>query len=278
MKVPKIVLSIAGTDSSGGAGIGADLAVFRELNLHGCFAITAMTAQNTTGVRSIEASSKQFLADQIDMVLEDLDLSAIKTGMLFSAELIELVALKLKNCAAPLVVDPVMLAKSKAVLLQKSAISCMKSELISRAFFITPNLDEAALLVDGEISSMDDMKEAARILQGMGARNVIIKGGHREGSEVGDLLLLEAGEFWLIKAPRIDTKNTHGTGCSHSAALAGFLARGLGAREAAIFAKRFVHLGILHGHGQALGHGHAPINWAAYKDNQGILELGIERL
>src|SRR4051812_7189900 len=211
------VLSIAGSDSGGGAGIQADLKTFAALGCFGMTAITALTAQNTLGVRSIHAVPTQILADQIDAVVEDIGVDAVKIGMLHSAPTVQTVAAAIdRHRLERVVLDPVMVATSGARLIDPAAVETLIRELFPRAVVVTPNLDEAALLVDHPLRNEADMERAARQLLERGARAVLLKGGHLEGDTVSDLLLVAGSAPRWFRAPRIATQNTHGTGCTLS--------------------------------------------------------------
>lgn len=266
-----VVMTIAGSDSGGGAGIQADLKTFQELGLFGTSAITALTAQNTLGVTGVHAAPAEFVAQQMDAVLSDFDVKAIKTGMLFSAPIITAVAQRLQSFAGALVVDPVMIAKGGASLLQQQAISALRTELLPIATVLTPNIPEAEVLSGIQILSVGDMQHAAQILLDLGVKNVVMKGGHSIEADARDHVYLADGRHFSMTTPRIDTPNTHGTGCTFSAALAAFLAQGFGMPEAMIEAKRFIHLGIVHD--LHLGHGHGPTNHHAYRQQQGQCEV-----
>jgi len=261
------VLSIAGSDSGGGAGIQADLKTFSALGCYGMTAITALTAQNTCGVRAIHAVPPQMLRDQIDAVMEDIGADAVKIGMLHSPEIVQTVAQAIDRHAMQHVVfDPVMVATSGAVLIDDAAIEVLVRELFVRAAVITPNLDEAALLVGYRLGSTQDMERAALDLLAKGARAVLLKGGHLPGSHVMDLLLSANGEKLWMQATRIDSPNTHGTGCTLSSAIAAHLALGASLPEAVQQARRFVRGALQAGAlvhtgkgGGPLNHGYAPV-------------------
>lgn len=257
-------LTIAGSDSGGGAGIQADIKTFQELGVFGMSALTAITAQNTLGVHGVYPVSVQALSEQIDAVATDLRPDALKTGMLFNAEIIARAAAKIKeHKLTKLVIDPVMIAKGGASLLEKEAISALREELLPHAFAITPNIPEAESLTSIEINSADDRKRAAEKLHQYGAKNVIIKGGHQPDSDEVIDLLFDGKEFLALSNPFIDTRHTHGTGCTFSAALTAELAKGNGIIEAFETAVRFVHEAIKNGIN--LGEGHGPTNHFAYK-------------
>jgi len=255
------VLSIAGSDSGGGAGIQADLKTFSALGCYGMTAITALTAQNTCGVRSIHAVPPQMLRDQIDAVMEDIGADAVKIGMLHSPEIVQTVAEAIDRHAMQHVVfDPVMVATSGAVLIDNAAIEVLVRELFVRAAVITPNLDEAALLVGYPLGSKQDMERAALDLLAKGARAVLLKGGHLPGRNVMDLLLSAGGEKLWMQAPRIDSPNTHGTGCTLSSAIAAHLALGASLPDAVQQARNFVREALQAGAQVRTGKGSGPLN------------------
>ena len=255
------VLSIAGSDSGGGAGIQADLKTFSALGCYGMTAITALTAQNTCGVRAIHAVPPQMLRDQIDAVMEDIGADAVKIGMLHSPEIVQTVAQAIDRHAMQHVVfDPVMVATSGAVLIDNAAIEVLVRELFGRAAVITPNLDEAALLVGYPLGSKQDMERAALDLLAKGARAVLLKGGHLPGHNVMDLLLSAGGEKLWMEAPRIDSPNTHGTGCTLSSAIAAYLALGASLPDAVQQARNFVREALQAGAQVRTGKGSGPLN------------------
>ncbi|KON88376.1 phosphomethylpyrimidine kinase [Sporosarcina globispora] len=262
MRVNK-ALTIAGSDSGGGAGIQADLKTFQELGVFGMSALTAVTAQNTQGVQGVYPMTAEAVASQIQSIGEDLRPDAVKTGMLFSAEIIESVSKKIAKYGwKNIVTDPVMIAKGGASLLQNEAIAAMKKHLIPLSMVITPNIPEAEVLTDIRIRSLDDKKQAAVELHKLGARNVIIKGGHDEGKDIAADLLFDGGSFSEFKSKRIQTANTHGTGCTFSAAITAGLADGLSVQQAVDRAKQFIQAAIEHDLG--IGSGHGPTNHWAY--------------
>ena len=257
------VLSIAGSDSGGGAGIQADLKTFSALGCFGMTAITALTAQNTTGVRAIHAVPLDMLDAQIDAVVEDIGVDAVKIGMLHSAATVQAVAAAIdRHRLERVVLDPVMVATSGATLIDREAIEVLVAQMFPRAALVTPNLDEAALLVGRTLSSEADMEAAARELLARGARAVLVKGGHLSGNTVSDLLLArDAAPVWL-RGPRIPSANTHGTGCTLSSAIAAHLARGV-TLEAAVRASRDYIRGALQaGAPVRTGAGSGPLNHA----------------
>jgi hydroxymethylpyrimidine/phosphomethylpyrimidine kinase len=261
------VLSIAGSDSGGGAGIQADLKTFSALGCFGTTAITALTAQNTCGVRSIHGAPPEMLRDQIDAVMDDIGADAVKIGMLNSPEIVRTVAQAIdRHGLSNVVFDPVMVATSGAVLIDNTAVEVLVRELFGRVAVITPNLDEAALLVGQALTSPQDMEQAAMTLLGQGARAVLLKGGHLQGAVVVDLLLTAAGEKVWMEGARIHSPNTHGTGCTLSSAMAAHLALGATLTEAVQRGREFVRAALLAGSrvrtgrcSGPLNHGHAPV-------------------
>ena len=255
------VLSIAGSDSGGGAGIQADLKTFAALGCYGMTAITAITAQNTCGVRAIHPIPAQMLRDQIDAVLEDIGADAVKIGMLHGPAIVRTVAEAIDRHALKNVVfDPVMVATSGAVLIDNAAVDVLVRELFPRAVVITPNLDEAALLVGRPLTSAPDMEHAAQALIDKGARAVLIKGGHLPGDTVIDLLVTNSGEKFWMQAPRIHSPNTHGTGCTLSSAMAAHLALGASLVDAVQRARTYVREALQAGAQVRTGTGSGPLN------------------
>ena len=251
-------LTIAGSDSGGGAGIQADLKTFAAFGVYGSSVITAVTAQNTLGVTAIQEIDLDVIASQIDAVMSDIGAAAVKSGMLSSAEIIETVAEGAKRHGMRnLVVDPVMVAASGDRLLREDAVGALKSLLLPLALVVTPNVPEAEVLVGEKLAGEDEIRDAARAIAGMGAANVIIKGGHMEGPESTDLLYDGAG-FTEYSAPRIDTTNTHGTGCTFSSAIASGLAKGKSVADATSDAKAYVTEAIRFAY--PVGEGHGPLN------------------
>jgi hydroxymethylpyrimidine/phosphomethylpyrimidine kinase len=255
------VLSIAGSDSGGGAGIQADLKTFAALGCFGMTAITALTAQNTCGVRAIHPVPPDMLRAQIDAVLEDIGADAVKVGMLHSPEIVRTVAQAIdRHQLSRVVFDPVMVATSGAKLIDDPAIAVLVAELFPRTALITPNLDEAALLVGRPLASAQDMAQAAAELGARGARAVLLKGGHLTGDKVIDVLLEASGEPIWMAAPRIDTANTHGTGCTLSSAIAAHLALGATLTQAVQQARDFVRQALQAGASVKTGQGSGPLN------------------
>ena len=257
----KRILTIAGSDSGGGAGIQADLKAITVLGGYGMSVLTALTAQNTMGVRAVHEVPASFVEKQIDAVLSDIGADAIKTGMLANAEIIKVVVRKIKQYRMKkVVVDPVMVAKGGASLLRKEAEETLIRDLIPLALLVTPNLHEASVLTGLKIKSIEEMKRAARSIFEMGPRYVVVKGGHLKGEAID--LLFDGRNFVEIRAPRIETKNTHGTGCTFASAITTFIARGDSVPEAVRKAKTFITLAIQSG--LAIGKGTGPTNPFAY--------------
>lgn len=255
------VLSIAGSDSGGGAGIQADLKTFSALGCYGMTAITALTAQNTCGVRAIHGVPPNMLRDQMDAVLEDIGADAVKIGMLHATEIVHTVAEAIDRHALKNVVfDPVMVATSGSVLIDKAAVDVLVRELFPRVTVITPNLDEAALLVGRAITSAHEMEQAALTLLAQGAHAVVLKGGHLPGDTVIDLLVTQTGEKVWMQAPRIHSPNTHGTGCTLSSAMAAHLALGASLVEAVQQARIYVREALQAGSQVRTGQGSGPLN------------------
>ncbi|HXM55038.1 MAG TPA: bifunctional hydroxymethylpyrimidine kinase/phosphomethylpyrimidine kinase [Candidatus Dormibacteraeota bacterium] len=254
---PPVGLTIAGSDSGGGAGIQADLKTFAALGVHGTSAITAVTAQNTRGVSGYVELPLDIVRAQIDEVVGDLAPAAAKTGMLSSAEIIETVAAAVEEHGIDsLVVDPVMVAKGGARLLRDEAVDALRSRLLPLAAVITPNLPEAEVLLGRRIASREERERAARDLVALGCRAAVVKGGHAEG-DADDVVFDGADVTWLA-GERVATVNTHGSGCVFSAAIAAGLARGLALPEALREAKTFIAGAIRHS--LAIGGGHGPVN------------------
>lgn len=256
MSIPR-ALTIAGSDSGGGAGIQADLKTFSALGVYGLTAITAVTAQNTRDVTAIVELPPQAVAQQIDAVVTDIGVDAAKTGMLSSAPIIEAVAERIRHHRlTALVVDPVMISKSGAALLRPEAIDALRRQLLPLALVVTPNLHEASALAGWEIRTVAQMEEGARLLGGLGPRYVVVKGGHLEGAAVD--VLFDGTRVERLEAPRIHTPHTHGTGCVFSAAITAYLARGEEVTQAIRAAKRFITRAIENA--LPLGGGHGPAN------------------
>jgi hydroxymethylpyrimidine/phosphomethylpyrimidine kinase len=252
------VLTIAGSDSGGGAGIQADLKTFAAHGVYGLSAVTAVTAQNTLGVTAVQALPADLVTAQIEAVAGDLEPSAVKTGMLATAAIVEAVAAAIESLDLPnVVVDPVMVAKGGERLLDADAVDVLRAELIPRALVVTPNAAEAAWLSGIEVRSLDAAREAAERIRRLGARAVIVKGGHLGGLYSVDVLC-DADGVVELTAERIDTRHTHGTGCTFASAIAANLAVGLALRDAARLAKEYVTGAILCA--PELGGGHGPLD------------------
>jgi hydroxymethylpyrimidine/phosphomethylpyrimidine kinase len=258
-------LTIAGSDSGGGAGVQADLKTFSALGCYGMSVITAITAQNTHEVTAVHAVPVEVIAAQLDAVMSDIGTDAIKVGMLFSPEITEAVGAGLRRWGAGLiVVDPVMVSKSGDRLLTESAVEALKQHIFPLAEVITPNLPEAAALLGRPVETRDEMEPAARHLLETGPRAVLLKGGHLDGDSAADVLVYRGrgGEVmsrWY-DFERIDTPNTHGTGCTLSSAIASFLARGEGLDNAVEHARAYMQAAIAAGAHYQLGHGHGPVH------------------
>ena len=258
----RVALTIAGSDSSGGAGIQADLKTFAALGVYGASAITAITAQSTVGVVESFALPADLVAAQIEAVAGDIDIQATKTGMLADAAIVEAVAAAVESFDLPnLVVDPVMVAKGGDRLLDDDAVHTMRSALLRLARVVTPNVPEAEVLSGMAIHSLDDMREAGHRILRLGPRAVIVKGGHLAGATSPDLLISAGGET-LLDGPRLAVASTHGTGCTFASAIAACLARGAELPAAVQEASDYVAGAIAHG--LAIGRGHGPLDhfWA----------------
>ncbi|MES2822910.1 MAG: bifunctional hydroxymethylpyrimidine kinase/phosphomethylpyrimidine kinase [Pseudomonadota bacterium] len=256
-----IALTIAGSDSGGGAGIQADLKAFAALSVYGCSAITSLTAQNTLGVQGVLPIPPEFVAAQINSVLTDMQVGAVKTGMLATAEIIEAVANILNAYPViPVVLDPVMVATSGDRLLAQSAITVLIKKLMPRAIIITPNLLEAAALLDVPVAQTEtQIQLQAEQLLAMGAQAVLMKGGHAQGAEANDFLFTNNEQF-LFSAARINTRNTHGTGCTLAAAITAGLAKKLSLYDAVLQAKDYLHNALLQAHKLNIGQGSGPVH------------------
>lgn len=252
----RTALTIAGSDSGGGAGIQADLRTFQRFGVFGTSAITAVTAQNTLGVRAVQALDADLVAAQIDAVAEDFAISATKIGMLANAKIVRAVAEALdRHRLATVVLDPVMIAKGGDALLSADAVAALRDELLARATILTPNLTEAESLTGRSITTVAEMRDAAADLLRAGARAVVIKGGHLEGPAID--LFVDARSSEEMSAPRLATAHTHGTGCTFASAIAARLALGDDLLPAVRAAKAYVHRAIELAPG--LGHGHGPL-------------------
>ncbi len=255
-RVP-IALTIAGSDSGGGAGIQADLKTFSALGVYGASAITAITAQNTERVTQVLELPADLVAAQIDAVVGDIGADAVKTGMLSSAGIIEVVAGKVREHGLrPLVVDPVMVAKSGDRLLREDAVCALREQLMPLATIVTPNLPEAEVLLGRGLASWDDVREGAKEIVSLGAQAVVMKGGHREGPATD--LFYDGREFHEFTASRVNTTSSHGTGCTFAAAIAAALAKGSDPRGAVAMAKAYVTKALQSAY--PVGHGNGPVH------------------
>ncbi|MBO9128833.1 bifunctional hydroxymethylpyrimidine kinase/phosphomethylpyrimidine kinase [Bacillus sp. 165] len=264
MKVNR-ALTIAGSDSGGGAGIQADLKTFQELKVYGMTVITAITAQNTLGVQGVYPVPVEGIQEQLQSIADDLKPNAVKLGMLFSSEIISLVAEQLSEYKwKNIVLDPVMIAKGGAALLQKEAVTALQEKLLPLATVITPNIPEAEVITGMQIVTIEDSKEAAKQLHTWGAQYVVMKGGHAtyQGEEVVDLLF-DGETFLEFKSPRINSIQTHGSGCTFAAAITAELAKGYTIYQAVEEAKSFITKAIEHE--LNIGSGHGPTNHFAYQ-------------
>lgn len=254
---PAKALTIAGSDSGSGAGIQADLKTFAALGVYGTSALTAVTAQNTRGVFAVAEVPEEIVAMQIDLILEDIGADAAKTGMLSSGSIISVVADRIEAWGvSSLVVDPVMVAKGGHPLLQERAVSALREKLLPLALVVTPNIPEAEILAGMKIATPEAAREAARVIAALGPRYVVVKGGHLAGDATD--VVFDGEAFTEFSAERIQTQNTHGTGCSFSAAITAFLARGFAPLEAIDRAKRWLTEAIRQSY--AIGDGHSPVN------------------
>ena len=255
------VLIVAGSDSGGGAGIQADIKTISMLDGYAASAITALTAQNTEGVFGVLPIPPDFIRRQIEVVLDDIGADVIKTGMLHDAAVIEAIVAVLQERAAaiPVVVDPVMIAKGGARLIDPAAIEALKRLLVARAEIITPNLPEAEALCGAKIGDVPEMRAAGETLLALGCRAALVKGGHLSGETVSDVLVT-AGGVRVWESPRIKTRHTHGTGCTLASAIAAGLAQGLGVEGAVDRARNYVQRAIAGAPG--LGRGHGPLDHA----------------
>ena len=260
----KKALTIAGSDSGGGAGVQADLKSFAALGVFGTCAITALTAQNTVGVEGVHVVPPDFVARQIDAVVKDIGVDAVKTGMLSNSAIIQVVAAKVvEHGLGPLVVDPVMMAKSGDALLEPEARDALVSVLLPLAAVVTPNLPEAEVLCGFSITDIEGMRRAAQEIHAKGPRCVVVKGGHLLGTGFSTDLFYDGERYEELSAARIDTRNTHGTGCTFASAIAARLALGDGMLDAVRAAKIYVSEVLAASSGLRIGHGHGPMNHMA---------------
>jgi hydroxymethylpyrimidine kinase/phosphomethylpyrimidine kinase len=258
---PVKVLCIGGSDSSGGAGIQADLKAINACGCYGMSVITAITAQNTRGVQDIYPVSSKFVAQQLESVLSDIGADAVKTGMLLTAGVVQVVVKKIKEYnIGRVVVDPVMIAKGGCSLMQDKAWEALVKKLLPLAFVVTPNIPEAEGLTRSKIKSVDEMKKAAALIHNLGAKNVVIKGGHLPGAKQSGAvdILYDGKKYYEFFAPWIDSYDTHGTGCTYASVLAAEIARGVKVVAAAEKAKKLVTDAIINS--LKIGAGHGPVN------------------
>ena len=255
------VLSIAGSDSGGGAGIQADLKTFSAMGSYGMTAITALTAQNTLGVQAIHGVPASFLKAQLQSVLDDIGVDAVKIGMLHSPEVVEVVAWAIDHYGlTQVVLDPVMVATSGDRLIAEETVSVLVKELFPRVQLVTPNLDEASLLLQQPLTAVDQLHNAAQALLDMGANAVLLKGGHLPGDVLCDVLQTPDSDAVVFEATRIHSRNVHGTGCSLSSAIAAHLASGKTMADAVAAARAFIRQAIASGAAVKTGEGHSPLN------------------
>jgi hydroxymethylpyrimidine/phosphomethylpyrimidine kinase len=255
------VLSIAGSDSGGGAGIQADLKTFAALGCYGMTAITALTAQNTLGVQAIHGVPASFLKAQLQSVLDDIGVDAVKIGMMHSPEVVEVVAWAIDHYGlTQVVLDPVMVATSGDRLIAEETVSVLVKELFPRVQLVTPNLDEASLLLQQPLTAVDQLHNAAQALLDMGANAVLLKGGHLPGDVLCDVLQTPDSDAVVFEATRIHSRNVHGTGCSLSSAIAAHLASGKTMADAVAAARAFIRQAIADGASVKTGEGHGPLN------------------
>jgi hydroxymethylpyrimidine/phosphomethylpyrimidine kinase len=260
----KRALTIAGSDSGGGAGIQADLKTFAALGVYGTCAVTALTAQNTVTVEGVYPIPADFVGRQIDAIVKDIGVDAVKTGMLSSGGIIETVAEKIREYRlGPVVVDPVMMAKSGDALLQPEAREALERALLPLADVLTPNIPEAEALCGFKIGDLEAMRRAARVILEKGPRCVVVKGGHLEGTESSTDLFFDGARIEELAVKRLDTPNTHGTGCTFASAIAARLALGDGPFDAVHAAKRYVSAILAASSAMKIGHGHGPMNHMA---------------
>jgi hydroxymethylpyrimidine/phosphomethylpyrimidine kinase len=257
-----VAMTIAGSDPSGGAGLQADLKTFHQHGIYGTSVVTLLTVQNTQTVESVEVLAPEFVVAQLDAVLNDIPPPAAKTGALGNAAVIEAIAERAENFSFPLVVDPVMVSKHGAPLIDDEAAGVLRQKLLPHALLITPNVPEAARLAEIEVTDLATMEKAAAVISRLGAKNVLVKGGHLQGDPVD--VLWTAGENHSLPAERVDTTHTHGTGCVFSAAITARLAKGEDLVTAVKAAKQFITAAIQNGPG--LGQGYGPVNMHARTD------------
>ena len=257
-----VAMTIAGSDPSGGAGLQADLKTFHQHGVYGTSVVTLLTVQNTQKVESVEVLGPEFVVSQLDAVLDDIPPTAAKTGALGNAAVIEAIAERAERFSFPLVIDPVMVSKHGAPLIDDEAVQVLRRKLLPHAFLITPNVPEAARLAEMEVSDLLTMEKAAAVISRLGAKNVLVKGGHLKGDPVD--VLWTAGENHSLPAERVATTHTHGSGCVFSAAITARLAKGEDLVTAVKAAKQFITAAIQNSPG--LGQGYGPVNMHARTD------------
>lgn len=268
------VMTIAGSDSGAGAGIQADLKTFAARGVFGLSVLTALTAQNTVGVQGVLEIPPDFVALQIDSIVSDIGVDGVKTGMLSSAPIISVVAAKIvEHHLTPLVVDPVMVAKGGDALLRDDAKDALIQQLLPLATLVTPNLPEASVLCGFEIGSLDDMRRAAQAIRELGPKYVLVKGGHLSSLTEAIDLLYDGSTFKEYRAPRIQTRNDHGTGCTFASAIAAELAKGLPIGDAVTIAKDYLTRIMAASVKLGIGHGHGPMNHMAVMATFSIREV-----
>jgi hydroxymethylpyrimidine kinase/phosphomethylpyrimidine kinase len=255
------VLSIAGSDPGGGAGIQADLKTFAAMRCYGMAVVTALTAQNTRGVTGVHVPPASFLGAQIDAIFADIDVAAVKIGMLANGEIARLVAERLQRYRPPFIVlDPVLVATSGDSLGTPDTVAAMREALIPAASLVTPNIPEAARLADRPLArDLDDMRRTAEVIHRFGVPAVLVKGGHLHGTTSEDVLF-DGSTHHVLSSPRVDTHNTHGTGCTLSSAIAASLANGLDLKAAVAHAKAYLTAALATSEALRVGHGHGPVH------------------
>ncbi|MEE1899223.1 bifunctional hydroxymethylpyrimidine kinase/phosphomethylpyrimidine kinase [Flavobacterium rakeshii] len=255
------VLTIAGTDPSGGAGIQADLKTFSALGCYGMSVITALVAQNTTGVRGIHNVPAQFVEQQLDAVMEDIRPNAIKIGMVHTSQLVEVIAATLKKYPdIPVVFDPVMVATSGDKLIEDTTIAVIVSQLFPLVTLITPNMDEASLLANMPIETVAQMQQAGKVISATGCKALLMKGGHLQTEQLTSILMDRNGVVNTYVSNKVDTNNVHGSGCTLSSAIASYLARGEELQNAVALAQEYINGAIYHGRDVLIGNGNGPLN------------------
>ncbi|WP_330443489.1 bifunctional hydroxymethylpyrimidine kinase/phosphomethylpyrimidine kinase [Flavobacterium sp. C4GT6] len=256
-----IVLTIAGTDPSGGAGIQADLKTFSALGCYGMSVITALVAQNTTGVRGIHNVPAQFVEQQLDAVMEDIRPDAIKIGMVHTSQLVEVIAATLKKYPdIPVVFDPVMVATSGDKLIEDATIAVIVSQLFPLVTLITPNMDEASLLANMPIETVAQMQQAGQVISRTGCKALLMKGGHLQTEQLTSILMDKSGIVNTYISDKVDTNNVHGSGCTLSSAIASYLTRGEELQDAVALAQEYINGAIYHGRDVLTGNGNGPLN------------------